>query len=177
MTTISRKAKITEEHLKEAAALSELWSTRSRSSQAEFGEHFDIGNQSSVNQFLNGLVPLSLKAAAGFAKGLNCTIADFSPRLADLATQYAALSGFDIDELDLTRMDRDELRLVLLFRKITPEWQQAIIHQTMMAVKQCSGKHDEILPLEISAEYQKGIAAKNATDTEIKKLVACTSKK
>lgn len=155
MTTISRKAKVTEEHLREASALRALWDQRQHPSQAEFGELYEIGNQSSVAHFLKGLAPLSLKAAAGFAKGLNCTIADFSPRLADLATQYASLSGFDTDELDLTQIDRDELRLLLLFRKLTPEYQQSIISQTIVAARECSNRSAEILPIsgnELSAD-------------------------
>lgn len=78
-----RKAKVTDEHRKEAEALRALWAKKEgRGTQAEFGEKFAIGNQSAVGQFLRGEAPLSLKAAKGFAKGLGCKIADFSPRLA-----------------------------------------------------------------------------------------------
>lgn len=59
-----------------------------RGYQADFGEKYEIGNQSAVGQFLRGDTPLSLKAARGFAKGLNCQIADFSPRLASLETAW-----------------------------------------------------------------------------------------
>lgn len=163
--------------MREAAALRELWDTRRHPSQAEFGELYDIGNQSSVAHFLKGLAPLSLKAAAGFAKGLNCTIADFSPRLADQATQYAALSGFDNDDLDLTRVDRDELRLVLLFRKLTPEWKEAIIHQTMMAAKECTKRADTILPIEMHDGPSKLTGAKLDIEAEIQKQLAYVSKK
>jgi|GEM_PF-719874 len=61
----------------------ELWKSRPRPTQAEFGEMYEIGNQSAVGHFLHGRTPLSPKAAAGFARGLNCRVADFSPRLAD----------------------------------------------------------------------------------------------
>ncbi len=70
----------------EAARLRAIWdATPNRPSQAEFGEMFNIGGQSAVNNFLRGFSPLSLKAAAGFARGLGVPIAQFSTRLADQA--------------------------------------------------------------------------------------------
>lgn len=67
----------------EAKLLKSIWdNTPNRGNQAEFGEQFEIGNQSAVGQFLRGETALSPKAARGFAKGLNCSIVDFSPRLA-----------------------------------------------------------------------------------------------
>lgn len=82
---LSRRAKVTPETKEESARLAQLWATREHPSQAEFGELYSIGNQSAVGQFLRGDVPLSLKAASGFAKGLGCRIEDFSPRLANEA--------------------------------------------------------------------------------------------
>lgn len=55
---------------------------KSGHSQLQFGHEFDIGNQSMVSQYLNGERPLNLGAAGNFARGLNCLIDDFSPRLA-----------------------------------------------------------------------------------------------
>lgn len=77
-----RPAKVTDEHKAEAKRLKEIWQSAPRQTQDEFGERFDVGNQSAVGQFLNGRVPLSLKAAVGFARGLGVSVADFSPRLA-----------------------------------------------------------------------------------------------
>jgi hypothetical protein len=82
VSTLNKKAKVTPETTAEAAALRRIWDSTEHASQAAFGEIYDIGNQSAVGQFLRGEVPLSLKAAQGFAKGLNCKIEDFSPRLA-----------------------------------------------------------------------------------------------
>lgn len=63
-------------------------------SQAAFGEKYGIGKQGAVWQCLNASgMPISLKAAQGFAHGLNCSIADFSPRLAELARTISSL-GF-----------------------------------------------------------------------------------
>jgi transcriptional regulator with XRE-family HTH domain len=51
-------------------------------SQGDFGKRFEIGNQSMVSQYLSGHRPLNYDAAAKFAKGLRCTIADISPEMA-----------------------------------------------------------------------------------------------
>lgn len=89
----SRKSIVEPEHLEEAERLQELWNAhKPRPSQAEFGERFDIGSQGAVWQFLNGKSPLSMKAARGFAKGLHCSIADFSPRLAKQALEANSLA-------------------------------------------------------------------------------------
>ena len=62
-------------------------------SQAEFGQQFEIGTQAAVGHFLNGHAAISMKAAKGFARGLNCEIADFSPRLGAEAADLRKLSG------------------------------------------------------------------------------------
>lgn len=85
----TRKATITEEHLAEARALKEIWDRVKPGSQKDFGSEFDIGGQTAVNNFLNGKSALSLKAASGFAAGLDCKISDFSPRLAAFTDQLA----------------------------------------------------------------------------------------
>lgn len=84
-----RRGKVTPEHKMESARLRRIWDSKAdlrRSkgaySQAEFGEKFAVGNQAAVGHFLNGNTALSMKAARGFAKGLECDIAEFSPRLA-----------------------------------------------------------------------------------------------
>ena len=83
MNKSERKAKVTPETQAESKQLREIWDkAQNRPSQAVFAEIYDIGGQSAVTSFLNGKTPLSLKAARGFAKGLGCLIADFSPRLA-----------------------------------------------------------------------------------------------
>jgi hypothetical protein len=95
MSDTGRRAKVTPENKQEARKLSELWASRSHPSQAEFGETYKIGNQSAVGQFLRGNVPLSLKAAKGFALGLGCRIEDFSPRLAAEAAGIASFVPAD----------------------------------------------------------------------------------
>ena len=89
MENKTRNAKVTEETRSEAAKLKALWDARKeRLSQTVFGEVYQVGSQSAVTQFLNGHTPLSLKAARGFAKGLGCKIADFSPRLAEFDSSW-----------------------------------------------------------------------------------------
>ena len=74
---------LTKEQLDEAALLKHLYTAAQHGlSQAEFGASFDIGSQGAVWQYLNGRTAINLKAAKGFAKGLNCNVSDFSPRLA-----------------------------------------------------------------------------------------------
>ncbi|RYF36319.1 MAG: hypothetical protein EOO21_02230, partial [Comamonadaceae bacterium] len=101
VATEHRKAKITPTHLEEAERLRELWSHRPgvRLSQVEFGERYEVGNQSAVGQFLRGETPLSLKAARGFVQGLNdaglsVTLKDISPRL------HAITEGLTVEPTD-----------------------------------------------------------------------------
>ena len=88
-----RKAIVTDEHKAEAAALRAIWTRVGPASQKEFGKEFEIGGQSAVANFLAGTSALSLKAAMGFAQGLNCKISDFSRRLAREAQRAAEASG------------------------------------------------------------------------------------
>lgn len=108
--TSSRTSKITSEHLAESAKLRAIWeSTPGKPPQAVFGELYGIGGQSAVGNFLGGRSPLSLKAARGFARGLNVALEDFSPRLAAEAREIAAavapgerlpqpIAPFDMDQ-------------------------------------------------------------------------------
>lgn len=87
----NRKSIVNDEHRAESAALLKLWNRARKKmrdagekplAQGPFGSEYEIGTQGAVWQFLHGHVALSYKAARGFAKGLRCSIADFSPRLA-----------------------------------------------------------------------------------------------
>lgn len=83
---------LTDENRAESARLKELYKKTDHGyTQAAFGEAFGIGNQGAVWQCLNAKgMPISLKAAKGFARGLNCQIADFSPRLAKEMAEMAS---------------------------------------------------------------------------------------
>lgn len=91
----SKKAKITAEHRQEAILLRLIWDQKKPLAQAEFGEKYGIGNQAAVSNFLAGRSALSLKAAVGFAKGLDCEIGEFSPRLARIAEAIAEMRPYD----------------------------------------------------------------------------------
>lgn len=106
MTTDGRRAKVTAEHKEEARRLKALWDSLSHPSQAEFGELFEVGNQSAVGQFLRGQVPLSLKAAQGFARGLGIGLEAFTPRLAAKAAEIANMApveGLSSEVMSLAR--------------------------------------------------------------------------
>lgn len=79
-----KKAKIEPVHIEEAQRLRLLFDARPqpRLSQAKFGETFEIGSQGVVWQYLHARIPLNVEQAVRFARGLNCSVADFSPRLA-----------------------------------------------------------------------------------------------
>jgi len=116
----NRRAKITQEHLDEAARLREIWEAKKKAlpTQDKFASDNDIGGQTAVWRFLNGRDPLSLRAAKGFAQGLDCKISDFSPRL---ASEIAGLIPFiGSSQLDLSKLTRQELNLIQLYRGIDP---------------------------------------------------------
>lgn len=142
----TRKAKITSEHLNEARRLREIWDATPHESQAEFGEKYGIGNQSSVGQFLLGRVPLSLKAAAGFAKGLQCEIADFSPRLDEMgkslikglesAARYVERQGNDV----FATSDRQATHLIPVVARDASGHLPEAIWATRVSPEQATGE-------------------------------------
>lgn len=87
----AKEALLTDENRAESVRLKALYEKSTHGlSQAAFGDSFGIGSQGTVWQCLNGKgMPISLKAAQGFAAGLKCQISDFSPRLAKLAEGIA----------------------------------------------------------------------------------------
>lgn len=95
----NRRGKITDEHREEARRLRAIWDrtraardSRGAASQEAFGDKYEIGNQAAVGFFLNGKTALSLKAAIGFARGLEVPVQDFSPRLAATLPSAPAVS-------------------------------------------------------------------------------------
>jgi transcriptional regulator with XRE-family HTH domain len=133
----NRRAKVTPETKEESRRLAELWATRPHPSQAEFGETYGIGNQSAVGQFLRGDVPLSLKAARGFALGLGVTIEQFSPRL---AAEAASLAGV-IPAADISA---EFANLVAQAEKLSPKQRAFVLELFRGAVIQAP----ELLPEE-----------------------------
>lgn len=74
----------TEKSVTDAERLKKLYEDRvpKDMSQAEFGSLYGIGTKAMVWQYITGYRPLNFEAAAKFAKGLRCTIADISPEMA-----------------------------------------------------------------------------------------------
>lgn len=74
----------TESKVSDAERLKKLYEERvpTGMSQAEFGAKYGIGTKAMVWQYLTGYRPLNYEAAAKFARGLRCTIADISPDMA-----------------------------------------------------------------------------------------------
>lgn len=93
--TESKRGKVTDEHREDARRLKEIWDATYENrkavklhTQGAFGTEYGIGGQAVVGFFLSGHTALSLKAAKGFAKGLGCSIRDFSPRLATMESSW-----------------------------------------------------------------------------------------
>lgn len=103
----SKAAKVTDEHREEARQLRSIWERTGHGglNQTEFGERHGIGSQAAVGFFLNGKSALSMNAAKGFAAGLRCQISDFSPRLAKIAEEIAAVSTEQPDFMNVKRLD------------------------------------------------------------------------
>lgn len=100
-----KAAKIEPIHIEEAANLKALFKDRVRMSQADFGAEFDIGTQGMVWQYLNARSALNQDAALKFAKGLGCSVADFSPRLAAKLEEVVSLSSNVLQTRELAKSD------------------------------------------------------------------------
>jgi hypothetical protein len=134
-----RKAKVTDQHRAEAAALKALFdeaqeaakAKKVRFTQGGFGEDYGIGDAALVWQYLNARIPLNLRVAVAFAKGLGCEISSFSARL---AAEAAALTGIPakagekpIAILSFLDLDRTEAQLVATFRDLNEEQRAALL--------------------------------------------------
>lgn len=96
----ARRAKITDEHRAEATKLREIFVEAQAAAkkagnpftQQQFAEDYGFGSQSLLWQYLYARIPLNLKTAFAFARGLNCRVVDFSPRLAAMGPDHQAAS-------------------------------------------------------------------------------------
>lgn len=81
---INKKIPLTPEQLADAARLKELYQRQSKSlkiNQNDIADELGVG-QSAISHYLNAVNPLNPRAAAAFAKILQISISDFSPKLA-----------------------------------------------------------------------------------------------
>lgn len=97
----SRKSKIEPVHVEEAKRLKALFAERNELSQIAFGAKFEIGTQGMVWQYLNARSALNIEAAVKFARALNCTVEDFSPRLAAMLAGADRLVVREDDEIQI----------------------------------------------------------------------------
>lgn len=69
--------------LEDSARLRKIWDSKKDSlslSQQDVANAFGIANQTAISQYLNGKIPLNLEAAIKFAKVLEVSIREISPR-------------------------------------------------------------------------------------------------
>lgn len=115
----SRKNKPLEPwQVEDAKRLKALFVERAGVSQERFAALHEMGGQAVVWQYLNGKIALNLQAAAKFARGLNCAVEEFSPRLAALLPS----AGAKPEDLP----PRVEL-IVELVKLLTPEQQGELL--------------------------------------------------
>lgn len=88
---------LTDEQLADAKRLKQRfvdWQIRKREHKEPYSQEAAAGllgfNQSALNQYLNGKIPLNVDAAIKMAAVFGCTVAEFSPGLAEQASKYAA---------------------------------------------------------------------------------------
>lgn len=82
---------LTPEQKKDAERLRRLFDRREpKISQLDAAVQWGIGStQGAVEQYLNGRIPLNLDVAVKFARGMPCSVKDFSPSLSEQLMLYA----------------------------------------------------------------------------------------
>lgn len=87
---MARKRKTLEPWQKaDAVRLKEIFRGKVRITQESFGDLYELGSQGLVTQYLNGIIPLNYESAYKFARGMGCSIHDFSPRLASELMKFS----------------------------------------------------------------------------------------
>ena len=140
-------------HVEEAAKLLAIWNRCQPKSQQAFGLEFDIGSQGMVWQYLHATSPLNLEAAAKFATGLGCSIAEFSPRLAALLPPTAApmLGAIRIPVLDLNPhagvgAEPDDHPAVRDYLEVMESWVRHTLHVRPEALRVLPARGDSMAP-------------------------------
>lgn len=113
-----KKKPLNEEQLKDAARLKSIFESKKKElnlSQEAIAHELGIG-QSAIAQILNGINPLNITNAAGFAILLNVSVNDFSPTL---GAKIAKISkSIEPPQNKSRRLDRDEERLLEMFSSL-----------------------------------------------------------
>jgi len=104
----------------DAARLKALFAKHSTLGQMQFGLTYEIGTQSAVGQYLNGLRPLNIAVALKFARGLGVPVSEFSPTL---AAQISGVNAMDSIGEAVSALPEQDRSLVLDF--IQYRWERA----------------------------------------------------
>lgn len=139
----SKRPKVPEEVVaEESAALKRIWIEKKAyriercgsDSQEAFGHAYNIGNQAAVGQFINGKTALSLKAAAGFSRGLGVPVEDFSPRLAVVLPVPGAEESPGPGAAPGELPPNAALRLANAFDEMEPGPEKVMLHTQLMGL-------------------------------------------
>lgn len=97
------KRPLTDEEAAECAELKGIYNAKKKDlklTQDELGERLGGVGQSGVSHYLNGINALNPYVAAGFARELQVSVADFSPRLAaEIASLAAAAEHSNVSPM------------------------------------------------------------------------------
>lgn len=121
-------------------------------SQQGFGLEYGIGSQGMVWQYLNAVAPLNLEAAAKFAKGLHCSISDFSPRLATLlpgsgpAEGCVRLAVLDLQAGAGSGAEPDDHPAVSEYLEVMESWVRHTLRARPESLKVLAARGDSMSP-------------------------------
>lgn len=148
-----RRKSVTEEHVQESDRLREIFQAKAGMSQERFGRLYGIGGQAAVSAYLNALTPLNGDAAARFAKGLSCSVADFSPRVAEMIRTMADATNVEFP--DPSDMTLHEKQLLEHYRKLPPELQHYLLADANKYVNIANPERSEANPYPAPAAKTK----------------------
>ena len=140
--------------MEDAQRLLNLFKSKIKISQQQFGHDFGIGSQGAVWQYLHGRTPLNITALIRFSKGIEVEPAEISPRLAELLamvkpgelrepfTLYAADGNTQSVVLDLfSKLTRSQQDDFILHLKAAVSANEAILRE--LAGTNLRGVHDD----------------------------------
>ncbi len=145
-----RKSKIEPVHLEESSKLKALFDERNKLSQMAFGERFETGAQGMVWQYLNGRSALNVESAIKFARALDCSVSEFSPRLAKLIDgpdDASAATGPPAEpspvRLSPPELTREEMTLIDGFRLAEPLLRASMLAAADSAIDRLGKRQEE----------------------------------
>ncbi|MGV8823987.1 helix-turn-helix domain-containing protein [Methylibium petroleiphilum] len=153
--TYKRRA-LTKEEQADATRLRALFDAQKQSSgltQEQLAAKCGWEGQSSAAAYLNGRIALNLKAVTAFARALDVSIRDISPRLAEEASQFfssvGAASSDDVDRRPGLSVALQDWRL-----KASPRSLAVIDQLTLLAKKNQLKDDDWLLIEQLAARFK-----------------------